>query len=194
MNILRPAAVLLGLFTLITGVAYPLAVSVAAQVAFQEQANGSLVLRDGRVVGSALIGQAFDDPHYFWGRPSATSPVPYDARASTGSNLGPTNPVLLSSVRDRVAMLRATHPEHAGQPVPVDLVTASGSGLDPHISPAAALFQVGRVARARGLSEDRVRSLVQGHVEGASLGVMGEPRVNVLRLNMALDGLAGGGT
>jgi potassium-transporting ATPase KdpC subunit len=193
MNLLRPAAVLLGLFTLTTGIAYPLAVTGTAQLAFPEQANGSLVHRDGRVVGSALIGQAFDDPRYFWGRPSATSPASYDARASTGSNLGPTNPRLLSLVRERIAALRSTHPEHAGQAVPVDLVTASGSGLDPHISPAAALFQVGRVARARGFREDRVRSLVEMQVEGRSLGVLGEPRVNVLLLNVALDGLAGGG-
>lgn len=193
MNLLRPAAVLLGLFTLTTGVAYPFVVTGVAQIAFPEQANGSLILRDGRTVGSALIGQAFDDPRYFWGRPSATSPVSYDARASTGSNIGPTSPALLASVRDRVAALRSAHPEHAGQPVPVDLVTASASGLDPDISPAAALFQVGRVARARGLNKDRVRSLVERSVEGRSLGVLGEPRVNVLRLNVALDALAGGG-
>lgn len=193
MNLLRPAAVLLGLFTLTTGVAYPFVVTGVAQIAFPEQANGSLILRDGRTVGSALIGQAFDDPRYFWGRPSATSPVSYDARASTGSNIGPTSPALLASVRDRVAALRSAHPEHAGQPVPVDLVTASASGLDPDISPAAALFQVGRVARARGLNKDHVRSLVERSVEGRSLGVLGEPRVNVLRLNVALDALAGGG-
>jgi K+-transporting ATPase ATPase C chain len=193
MSLLRPASVLLGLFTLTTGIAYPLAVTAAAQVAFPGQANGSLVARGGQVVGSALIGQAFDDPRYFWGRPSATSPSSYDARASTGSNLGPTNPTLISSVRERVAALRAAHPEHAAEPVPIDLVTASGSGLDPHISRAAAHFQVGRVARARGLPEDRIRSLVEAHVEGRSLGIFGEPRVNVLQLNLALDGLAGGG-
>lgn len=192
-SILRPAAALLGLFTLVTGIAYPLAVTGMAQVVFPEQANGSLLERGGQVVGSALIGQSFDDARYFWGRPSATSPAPYDARASTGSNLGPSNPALIASVGDRLAALRAAHPEHTAQPVPVDLVTASGSGLDPHISPAAALFQVGRVARARGLPEDRVRALVEAHVEGRSLGLLGEPRVSVLRLNLALDGLASGG-
>jgi len=192
-GILRPAAVLLGVFTLVTGIAYPLAVTGVAQVAFPAQANGSLLERGGQVVGSALIGQNFDEARYFWGRPSATSPSPYDARASTGSNLGPSNPALIASVGDRVAALRAAHPEHAAESVPVDLVTASGSGLDPHISPAAALFQVGRVARARGLSEERVRVLVESHVEGRSLGLLGEPRVNVLRLNLALDDLARGG-
>ncbi len=192
-SILRPAAVLLGVFTLVTGIAYPLAVTGVAQVAFPAQANGSVLERGGQVVGSALIGQSFDGPRYFWGRPSATSPLPYDARASTGSNLGPSNPALIASVRERAAVLRAAHPEHAAESVPVDLVTASGSGLDPHISPAAALFQVGRVARARGLSEDRVRALVEAHVEGRSLGLLGEPRGNVLRLNLALDDLARGG-
>lgn len=194
LGLFRSAAVLLGLFTLTTGIAYPLAVTGAAQVAFPEQANGSPVVRSGHVVGSELIGQAFDDPRYFWGRPSATTPMAYNAAASTGSNLGPTNPALITAVRDRVAALRAAHPEHATQPVPVDLVTTSGSGLDPHISPAAALFQVGRVARARGLPEDRVRSLVEAHVEGRSLGILGEPRVNVLRLNVALDELVSGDT
>lgn len=193
-RILRPAAVLLGLFTFTTGIAYPIAVTGAAQIVFPEQANGSLLERGGQVVGSVLIGQAFDDPRYFWGRPSVTSPTPYEARASTGSNLGPSNPALLASVVERVAVLRSAHPEHAGQGVPVDLVTASGSGLDPHISLAAALFQVGRVARTRGLSEDQIRALVERHVEQRSLGVLGEPRVNVLRLNVGLDGLAGGGT
>lgn len=191
-RILRPAVVLLGAFTLVTGIAYPLAVTVVAQVVCPAQAHGSLLERDGQVVGSALIGQSFDDARYFWGRPSATSPVPYDARSSTGSNLGPSNPALLTSVADRVSALRAAHPEHSN-PVPVDLVTASGSGLDPHISPAAARFQVGRVARARGLPEDRIRALVEAYVEGRSLGLLGEARVNVLRLNLALDELTGNG-
>lgn len=189
-EVVRPAAVLLGLFTLTTGIVYPLAVTGTAQVAFPEAANGSLVVRDGQIVGSTLIGQSFVDARYFWGRPSATNPAPYDARASTGSNLGPTHPALLASVRERVASLRAAHPEHTEDAVPVDLVTASGSGLDPHISPAAALFQAGRVARARGLTEDAVRSLIEAHVEERSLGILGEPRVNVLQLNVALDGLA----
>lgn len=191
-GLLRPGAVLLGFFALLTGVAYPLAITGLAQVFFPGQANGSLVERGGRFVGSTLIGQHFEDPRYFWGRPSTTKPEPYDARASAGSNLGPTNPALVAAVRARVERLRAADPEHAGQPVPVDLVTASGSGLDPHISPAAALFQIGRVARARFLAEDRVRSLVEAHVEGRTLGLLGEPRVNVLLLNLDLDELAGG--
>jgi len=190
--ILRPLTVLFGLFTLVTGIAYPVAVTGVAQLAFPEQANGSLIERGGEVIGSDLIGQGFDDVRYFWGRPSATSSGPYDARASTGSNLGPTNPALLTAVRDRVAALRGAHPEHAEQPVPVDLITTSASGLDPHVSPAAARYQARRVARARGLSEERVRTLVDGHVEARSLGLLGEPTVNVLRLNLALDSLAGG--
>lgn len=190
---LRPAAVLLALFTLLTGLVYPLAVTASAQLLFPRQANGSLVEANGRVVGSSLVGQAFDDARYFWGRPSATTPVPYNAAASSGSNLGPTNPALATAVRERVAALRAAHPDQASTPVPVDLATASGSGLDPHVSPAAALFQVHRVARARALTDERVRRLVLEHVEGRSLGFLGEPRVNVLRLNLALDALAGGG-
>lgn len=191
-NLLRPAAVLLGLLTLTTGVAYPLAVTGVARAVFPRQANGSLLRRGGDVVGSAVIGQSFGDLRYFWGRPSATSPAPYDGRVSSGSNLGPSNPALLASVRDRVAALRAAHPEHAADPAPVDLVTASGSGLDPHISPAAARFQVGRVARQRGVSEDQVLALVEAHVEPRSLGIIGESRVNVLRLNLALDDLSSG--
>lgn len=190
---LRPAAVLLALFTLLTGLVYPLAVTASAQLLFPRQANGSLVEANGRVVGSSLVGQAFDDARYFWGRPSATTPVPYNAAASSGSNLGPTNPALATAVRERVAALRAAHPDQASTPIPVDLATASGSGLDPHVSPAAALFQVHRVARARALTDERVRRLVLEHVEGRSLGFLGEPRVNVLRLNLALDALAGGG-
>ncbi|MGH7419482.1 MAG: potassium-transporting ATPase subunit KdpC [Candidatus Rokuibacteriota bacterium] len=152
------------------------------------RASGSLIVKDGKVVGSALIGQPFDDPKYFWGRPSATSPFPYNAAASSGSNLSPTNPALISAVQGRVDALRAADPTNKAA-VPVDLVTASGSGLDPHISPAAALYQVSRVARARHLASDAVRQLVQRHIEGRFLGVLGEPRVNVLALNLALDAL-----
>ncbi len=183
---LRPALVLLLAFTVLTGVAYPLAVTGLAKLAFPRQAEGSLIVRGGRVVGSRLVGQPFEDARYFWGRPSATSPVPYDASASTGSNLGPLNPALLAAVRARVAALRAADSTARG-PVPVDLVTASGSGLDPDISPAAAEFQVARVARARGMAPEAVRALVRRHTTGRTLGVLGEPRVNVLELNLDLD-------
>jgi K+-transporting ATPase ATPase C chain len=173
-------------FTVLTGLLYPLVVTAVARVVFPGQSGGSLIMRDARVVGSSLIGQPFDDPKYFWGRLSATGPYPYNAGASSGSNLGPTSKALHKAVADRVAALRAADPEAAG-PVPVDLVTASGSGLDPHISPAAAEFQVRRVAKARGLSEDAVRRLVQQFTQGRQFGVLGEPRVNVLQLNMTLD-------
>lgn len=186
-TLLRPAATLLLLFSLLTGLAYPLLVTGIAQGIFPEQANGSLLRVDGHVVGSRLVGQAFDDPRYFTGRPSATAPHPYHAGASTGSNLGPSNPALHEAVATRVAALRAADPEHAAAPVPVDLVTASGSGLDPHVSPAAALYQVPRVARARGLSEATVEALVRQHIEERTWGLLGEPRVNVLQLNVALD-------
>jgi K+-transporting ATPase ATPase C chain len=182
----RPAIVSLVLLSVVTGLAYPALVTVIAQLVFPYQANGSLVQKDGKPVGSALIGQPFDDPKYFWGRPSATSPFPYNAGASSGSNLGPTNPALLEAVKGRVETLRAADPGNTA-PVPVDLVTASGSGLDPHISPAAALYQVPRVARARKLEESAVRQLVQQHTEGRQLAFLGEPRVNVLALNLALD-------
>jgi K+-transporting ATPase ATPase C chain len=188
MTQLRTAIVVLIVLTVITGVIYPLLVTGIAQVVFPHQANGSLIMgKDGKVVGSALIGQPFDDPKYFWSRPSATSPYPYNAGASSGSNQGPTNPALHEAVKGRVEALRAADPDNKA-PVPVDLVTASGSGLDPHISPAAALYQVNRVARARRLDPDSVRQLVARHTEGRPWGFLGEPRVNVLALNLALDG------
>jgi K+-transporting ATPase ATPase C chain len=183
---LRPALLMLLLWTLITGVLYPAVVTVLAQLAFPGQANGSLLLRDGRPIGSRFIGQAFDDPRYFWGRPSATAPYPYNAAASSGSNLGPTNPVLIAAVQARIEALKASDPGH-DQIVPVDLVTASASGLDPQISPAAALYQAARVARARGLLRTQVEQLIERQVESRFGGVLGEPRVNVLLLNQALD-------
>jgi K+-transporting ATPase ATPase C chain len=182
---LRAAIVTLGALTLLLGVLYPLLVTGIAQAAFPRQANGSLILKDGKAVGSALIGQPFDDPRYFWSRPSGTTP-PYNAQSSTGTNLGPTNPALTDAVRQRVLALQAADPQSRA-PVPVDLVTASGSGLDPHISPAAAEYQVHRVASARGLDEARVRALVDLHTTPRDLGVLGEPGVNVLELNLALD-------
>jgi potassium-transporting ATPase KdpC subunit len=184
---LRPALVSLIFFTLITGIAYPLVVTGIAQVIFPFKANGSLIVKDGKVVGSALIGQVFDEPKYFWGRPSATSPFGYNAASSSGSNLSPTNPDLIKAVQGRVEALRAADPGNTAS-VPVDLVTASGSGLDPHISPAAALYQVSRVARERKLAPDAVRALVERNTDGRFLGLLGEPRVNVLTLNLALDG------
>jgi potassium-transporting ATPase KdpC subunit len=186
MSQLRPALMILLLLTLVTGVAYPLLVTGIAQAVFPSQSQGSLILKDGKVVGSSLIGQPFDDPKYFWSRPSATSPFADNAGASTGSNLSPTNPDLIKAVQGRVDALRAADPASTA-PVPVDLVTASGSGLDPHISPAAALYQAQRVAKARKLPPETVRALVERHIEGRFLGFLGEPRVNVLALNMALD-------
>ena len=184
---LRPAIVSLIMLSVVTGLAYPALVTAIAQVVFPYQANGSLIVKDGKTVGSALIGQPFDDPKYFWSRPSATSPFGYNAGASSGSNLSPTNPALIEAVKGRVDALRAADPGNTA-PVPADLVTASGSGLDPHISPAAALYQVGRVAKARKLEPDAVRQLVDRYTEGRQLGFLGEPRVNVLQLNLALDG------
>jgi K+-transporting ATPase ATPase C chain len=185
---IRPALTTLLILTVLTGLVYPLAVTGLAQLFFPDQANGSLILHEGKGVGSRLIGQPFDAPHYFWSRPSATSPFPYNAAASGGSNLGPTNPALIEVVKARVAALRAADPGN-DSPIPVDLVTASGSGLDPHISPAAALYQVKRVARARGLDESTVQTLVTQHTEGRQFGLLGERRVNVLQLNLALDTL-----
>ena len=186
---LRPALTLFAVLSVLTGLVYPLAVTAVAQAAFPAAAQGSLVERDGRVVGSALVGQAFADPGHFWSRPSATTPAPYNAANSGGSNLGPSNPALTDAVKARIAALRAADPGNTA-PVPVDLVTASASGLDPHISRAAADYQADRVARARALPESRVRELVAQHTEGALLGFIGEPRVNVLRLNLALDAAA----
>jgi K+-transporting ATPase ATPase C chain len=188
-RLLRQAIVLLLLLTAITGLLYPLAVTGLAQLAFPHQAGGSLIQRDGKPVGSVLIGQQFTNPKYFWGRPSATTPQSYNGAASGGSNLGPSNPALTAAVKQRIATLRAADPGNDA-PVPVDLVTASGSGLDPDISPAAALYQLNRVARARGLPPAEVRVLVDRHAQGRQFGVLGEPRVNVLELNLALDRLA----
>ena len=184
----RPAGVALALFTLITGVFYPLVVAGIAQIAFPHQANGSLMVQNGQTIGSELIGQPFDDPRYFWDRPSATSPFPYNGAASSGSNLGPDNPAWLEAVKARIEALKAADPENP-LPVPVDLVTASGSGLDPDISVAAALYQVSRIAKARGMSEDAVRALVESHIQEPQLGDLGEKRVNVLEINLALDKL-----
>jgi potassium-transporting ATPase KdpC subunit len=185
---LRPALVSLVIFTLLCGVFYPLLITGFAQLIFPHQANGSLIEQNGLVRGSSLIGQQFDDPRYFWGRLSGTSPYPYNAAASSGSNLGPTNPALEAEVEARIASLKAADPTNTA-PIPVDLVTSSGSGLDPDISVAATLYQVPRVARERGLSQEVVQSLVEKYTQGRTFGLLGEPRVNVLELNLALDAI-----
>jgi K+-transporting ATPase ATPase C chain len=183
---LRPALVLFGALTLVVGVLYPLAVTGIGQAAFADQASGSLILRDGKPVGSTLIGQSFSAPGYFWGRPSATGPMPNNASGSSGSNLGPLNPALVDAVKARIEALRAADPGNTA-PVPVDLVTASASGLDPEISVAAANYQAGRVAAARKLPRSRVDALIAAHTAGQTLGLFGEARVNVLGVNLALD-------
>ena len=187
-RIVRPAVSLLLLMTAMLGIGYPLVITGIAKVVFPRQAEGSLISRDGRLIGSALIGQSFSDPKYFWGRPSATTPQPYNGTASTGSNLGPLNPALIDAVK---ANAKALHDADAGnsQPIPVDLVVASASGLDPDISPAGARYQAGRVARARGIAPGRVETLIAAHERGRLLGFIGEPRINVLELNLALDDL-----
>lgn len=187
LKLIRPLFTIFLLLTLITGLFYPLAVTAVAQVLFSSQANGSLIERNGQVVGSALIGQSFDRPEYFWGRLSATGPFPYNSAASSGSNYGPLNPALEASVQSRLDALKAADPNNTN-PIPVDLVTASASGLDPHISPAAADYQVSRVAHARGISEASVRQLVRQYTSSRTFDILGEPRVNVLELNLALDG------
>jgi len=187
-SILRPTLVLFALLTVIVGLGYPGAVTGVAQAVFPAQANGSIVRKDGKPVGSALIGQNFSDPNHFWGRPSATSPMAYNAANSGGSNLGPLNPALTDAVKGRIEALHAADPGNRAS-VPIDLVTASGSGLDPHISPEAARYQVARVAKARGLAPEQVLALVERHVERPWLPVLGEPVVNVLRLNLDLDAL-----
>jgi potassium-transporting ATPase KdpC subunit len=184
---LRPALIVFLLLTIVTGLLYPGVVYVAGRLFFPQEATGSIVERDGRAVGSRLLGQTFASPKYFWGRPSATAPA-YNGGASSGSNQATTNPALAAAVRDRIAALRAADPGNT-RPVPVDLVTASGSGLDPEISPAAADYQLARVARARGLEESQVRTLMENATKGRTFGVLGEPRVNVLALNLALDAM-----
>ncbi len=188
MRMLKNAVLSLAVLTVLTGIIYPVAVTVISQAVFPARADGSIIMKDGKPVGSALLGQQFDRPEYFWGRPSATSPYPYNGAASSGSNLGPNNPALIEDVQSRINALHAADPgNHA--PIPVDLVTSSGSGLDPDISPAAALYQAARVARARGLALAQVLALVRENTAGRFLGLFGEPSVNVLKLNLALDGI-----
>jgi K+-transporting ATPase ATPase C chain len=190
-SLLRPAVVLFVFFTVLTGFVYPLAITGIAQAAFGHAASGSIVSRDGKPIGSSLIGQNFSDPKYFWGRPSATTPQPYAGTASSGSNLGPLNPALIDGIKGHIQALRAADPGNSA-PIPVDLVTASASGLDPEESIAAALYQAPRVARARGVPLRVVRTVVEAHSQARWLGAFGEPRVNVLALNLALDDLAPG--
>jgi K+-transporting ATPase ATPase C chain len=186
LNLIRPSATLFVALSLITGLAYPLLVNGISQAVFADQANGSLVMKDGKAVGSSLIGQSFTSPRYFWSRPSATADKPNNASASSGSNLGPLNPALVDAAKARIEALRKADPGN-NAPVPADLATASASGLDPHISPAAARYQAGRVARERGLPLQQVQQLIEQHTESAWLGFIGEPRINVLALNLALD-------
>jgi potassium-transporting ATPase KdpC subunit len=190
-SFIRPALVLFVFFTVVTGLVYPLIITGVTQVAFADAVSGSILTRDGKPIGSRLIGQNFSDPKYFWGRPSATSPQPYGGTASSGSNLGPLNPALIDGVKGHIQALHDADPGNT-RPIPVDLVTASASGLDPEESLAAALYQVPRVARVRGLDVQAVKGLIGAHAQGRVLGVFGEPRINVLELNLALDGLAPG--
>ena len=182
----KDSLMMLVVLTLLTGVVYPLLITGIAQGVFRDRADGSVIVQDGKAVGSSLVGQPFSDPKYFWGRPSATAPMPYNAGASSGSNQGPLNPALADAVKSRIEALHAADPSNK-RPVPVDLVTASASGLDPHISPAAADYQIARVAKARGVPEAKLQALVAQHTEGRQLGFLGEPVVNVLHLNLALD-------
>jgi potassium-transporting ATPase KdpC subunit len=183
---LKSALLMLVFFSFLTGIAYPLLVTFSAQMLFPNQANGSLIVNKEHIAGSELIGQPFSRPDYFWGRPSATSPSSYNASASSGSNLGPSNPSLIDATKARIATLQAADPDNKAS-VPVDLITASASGLDPHISPAAAEYQVNRIAKARKIDPEKLRQLMQSHIEGRKWGLLGEPRVNVLKLNLALD-------
>jgi K+-transporting ATPase ATPase C chain len=187
-RLIRPAVSLLALMTILLGIVYPLVITGIAKVAFARQAEGSLIYQNGKLIGSTLIGQSFSDPKYFWGRPSATTPQPYNGLASTGSNLGPLNPALLDAVKANAKALHDADPDNR-QPIPVDLVTASASGLDPDISPAAARYQAARVARARNLAPAPVETLIKAHERGRLFGLFGEPRINVLELNLALDQL-----
>lgn len=188
MKTLYPATILITMLTLVTGLAYPFLITGIAQSVFPEKANGSLIMKNGQAIGSRLIGQKFSDPKYFWGRPSATATHPYNAEASGGSNLGPANPVLENKVKERILELKAADPDNQ-DPIPVDLVTSSASGLDPHISKAAADYQVRRIARIRNISEIKIQNLIENHAKGIQMGFLGEPMVNVLELNLALDGM-----